>query len=104
MVTQFPQNLTRQELREWVRSQLQTLLEQKDFQAAKALLVPIQPIDIADAIEDLPSVMQAIAFRLLSKDEAIEVYEYLDPAIQEALLEDFKRPDVLEVMVVPFRK
>jgi magnesium transporter len=97
-VTQFPPNLTRQELREWVRSQLQPLLEQKDFQAAKALLVPIQPVDIADAIEDLPSVMQAIAFRLLSKDEAIEVYEYLDPAIQEALLEDFKRPDVLEVV------
>ncbi|WNZ44227.1 magnesium transporter [Leptolyngbya boryana CZ1] len=97
-MTQFPPNLTRQELREWVRSQLQPLLEQKDFQAAKALLVPIQPVDIADAIEDLPSVMQAIAFRLLSKDEAIEVYEYLDPAIQEALLEDFKRPDVLEVV------
>lgn len=97
-MTQFPPNLTRQELREWVRSQLQPLLEQKDFQAAKALLVPIQPVDIADAIEDLPSVMQAISFRLLSKDEAIEVYEYLDPAIQEALLEDFKRPDVLEVV------
>lgn len=97
-MTQFPPNLTRQELREWVRSQLQPLLEQKDFQAAKALLVPIQPVDIADAIEDLPSVMQAIAFRLLSKDEAIEVYEYLDPTIQEALLEDFKRPDVLEVV------
>ncbi|MBN8563824.1 MAG: magnesium transporter [Leptolyngbya sp. UWPOB_LEPTO1] len=97
-MTQFPPNLTRQELREWVRSQLQPLLEQKDFQAAKALLVPIQPVDIADEIEDLPSVMQAIAFRLLSKDEAIEVYEYLDPAIQEALLEDFKRPDVLEVV------
>lgn len=97
-MTQFPPNLTRQELREGVRSQLQPLLEQKDFQAAKALLVPIQPADIADAIEDLPSVMQAIAFRLLSKDEAIEVYEYLDPAIQKALLEDFKRTDVLEVV------
>lgn len=97
-MTQFPNIPSRQALREQVRSQLQPLLEQKKFQAAKELLVPIQPIDIATAIEDLPAVMQAIAFRLLSKDEAIEVYEYLDPAIQESLLEDFKRSDVLEVV------
>jgi magnesium transporter len=74
------------------------LLGRKDFQAAKDLLVPIQPVDIAEAIEELPAVMQAIAFRLLSKAEAIEVYEYLDPAVQEALLADFKRPEVLEII------
>lgn len=60
--------------------------------------MPIQPVDIAEAIEELPAVMQAIAFRLLSKAEAIEVYEYLDPAVQEALLADFKRPEVLEII------
>lgn len=90
--------LSQQELREWVRSHLQLLLNQKNFEAAKELLVPVQPVDIAEAIEELPAVMQAIAFRLLSKDEAIEVYEYLDPTVQETLLEDFKRPDVLEII------
>lgn len=95
---ELPANCSRQALREWVSAQLKILLEQKNFQAAKALLVPVQPVDIADAIEDLPAVMQAIAFRLLSKDEAIEVYEYLDPIVQEALLEDFKRSDVLEIV------
>ena len=96
--TELPSNCSRHELREWVSLQLRKLLEQKNFQAAKALLVPIQPADIADAIEELPAVMQAIAFRLLSKDEAIEVYEHLEPTVQESLLEDFKRSDVLDVI------
>lgn len=81
-----------------MRSQLQALLEQGDLQGAKAILVPVQPADIADAIEGLPEAMQALAFRLLSKGEAIEVYEYLDTSVQEALIEEFKRQDVLDIV------
>jgi len=92
------QDVSRRELRELVRSQLQALLEQNDLQGAKAILVPVQPADIAEAIEGLPEAMQAIAFRLLSKGEAIEVYEYLDSSIQQALIEEFKRQDVLDIV------
>ena len=89
---------SRRELRELVRSQLQALLEQDNYQGAKVLLVPVQPADIAEAIEGLPEAMQAIAFRLLSKSEAIEVYENLDTSIQQALVEDFKRQDVIDIV------
>ncbi|MBE9053383.1 magnesium transporter [Nostocales cyanobacterium LEGE 11386] len=89
---------SRQDLQELVREQLQVLLEQKNFQGAKALLVPVQVADIAEAIEGLPEATQAIAFRLLSKEEAIEVFEYLDPSVQQTLLEDFKRQDVQEIV------
>lgn len=92
------QNTSRQELRQLVQVQLQTLLEQQNFQGAKALLIPVQPADIAEAIEGLPETMHAIAFRLLSKDEAIEVYEYLDPSIQQKLIEEFKHQDVLDIV------
>lgn len=92
------QDVSRRELRELVRSQLQALLEQGDLQGAKAILVPVQPADIADAIEGLPEAMQALAFRLLSKAEAIEVYEYLDSSVQQALIEEFKRQDVLDIV------
>lgn len=92
------QTVSRQELRQLVRSQLQALLEQENLQGAKSLLVPVQPPDIAEAIEGLPEAMQAIAFRLLSKDEAIEVYEHLDSSVQQALIEEFKRQDVLDVV------
>jgi magnesium transporter len=90
--------ISRKELRELVRSQLQMLLEQNNFPGAKALLVPVQPADIAEAIEGLPEPMQVIAFRLLSKAEAIEVYEHLDSSIQQALIEEFKRQDVLDIV------
>jgi len=56
------------------------------LQGAKAILVPVQPADI-DAIEGLEA-MQAPGF-LLSKAEAIEVYEYLDSSVQQALIEEF---------------
>ncbi|CBN53961.1 MULTISPECIES: magnesium transporter [Kamptonema] len=89
---------SRNELRELVRSQLQALLEQSDLKGAKAILVPVQPPDIAEAIEGLPETMQVIAFRLLSKDEAIEVYEHLDSSVQQALCEEFKRQEVLDIV------
>jgi len=92
------QTVSRQELRELVRSQLQALLEQENFRGAKALLVPVQPADIAEAIGGLPETMQAIAFRLLSKNEAIEVYENLDSPVQQALIEDFKRQDLIDIV------
>ena len=91
-------SFSRRELRELVRSQLQALLEQNNYQGAKALLVPVQPADIAEAIEGLPDTMQALAFRLLSKSEAIEVYENLDSSIQQTLVEDFKRQDVIDIV------
>lgn len=92
------QNFSRRELRDLVRHQLQALLEQGDLKGAKAILVPVQPADIAEAIEGLPEPMQLLAFRLLSKGEAIEVYEYLDHSVQEALIEEFKRQDVINIV------
>jgi len=89
---------SRSELRELVRTQLQMLLEQENFQGAKQVLVPVQPVDIADAIEGLPDALQVIAFRLLSKAEAIEVYEYLDSSVQQSLIEEFKRQEVLDIV------
>jgi magnesium transporter len=86
------------ELRQLVRSQLELLLNQGNLEGAKALLVPVKPVDIAEAIEGLPESMQVIAFRLLSKAEAIEVYEYLDSAVQQALIQEFKRQEVLDIV------
>ena len=92
------QTISRQELTELVRSQLQVLLEEENFRGAKALLVPVQPADIAEAIEGLPKTMQAIAFRLTAKNEAIEVYEHLDTSVQQSLIEEFKRQDLIDIV------
>jgi magnesium transporter len=92
------QTSSRSELRQLVRSQLQLLLEKGNLEGAKALLVPVQPVDIAEAIEGLPESMQVIAFRLLSKAEAIEVYEHLDSPVQQALIQKFKQQEVLDIV------
>lgn len=91
-------DISRRELRDLVRVQLQMLLDAGDLQGAKAILVPVQPADIAEAIEGLPEAMHAIAFRLLSKQEAIEVYEHLDYSIQERLIEELKSQEVLDIV------
>lgn len=89
---------SRHELRDLVRSQLQLLLEENNLQGAKSLLIPVQPVDIAEAIEFLSESQQAIAFRLLPQEKAIEVYEHLDYTVQQLLIEDFKRQDVIDIV------
>ncbi len=92
------QEASRRELRDLVRTQLQMLLEQSDLRGAKAILVPVQPVDIAEVIESLPETMHALVFRLLSKDEAIEVYEYLDYNVQERLIQELHSQEVLDIV------
>ena len=81
-----------------VAQQLEAMLATGNYDAVKMLLEPVQPVDIAEAIGSLPRTLQALAFRLLSKDEAIEVYEYLDPAVQQSLLERLRSGEVLELV------
>ena len=88
----------RQELRQLVCSELEILLKQENWSGAKVILQPVQPVDIAEAIARLPEAMQALAFRLLEKDEAIAVYEYLAPSVQQVLLQDFNRQDVRTII------
>lgn len=42
--------------------------------------------------------MQVLAFRLLSKTEAIAVYEYFSSPMQQQLIGDFRQPEVLGVI------
>jgi magnesium transporter len=77
---------------------LQLLLEAGNYDGAKVLLLPVQPVDGAEAIGALPTTLQALAFRLLPKDEAIGVYEYLEPTVQQSLLERLRSGEVLELV------
>ena len=70
---------------EAVAQQLEAMLSAGNYDGVKLLLSPVQPVDIAQAIGTLPMILQALAFRLLNKNEAIEVYEYLDPSVQQNL-------------------
>ena len=81
-----------------VTDQLEGMLSAANYDGVKSLLEPVQPVDIAEAIGNLPLILQALAFRLLSKNEAIEVYEYLEPAVQQSLLDRLRSGEVLEIV------
>ena len=83
---------------EVVARQLEALLQAGNYDGAKLLLQPVQEVDAAEAIGSLPRTLQALAFRLLPKDEAIAVYEYLDPPVQQSLLERLRSGEVLELV------
>ena len=81
-----------------IANKIEELLSAGNYDGVKNLLEPIQPVDIAEAIGNLPLVLQALAFRLLPKNEAIEVYEYLDPSVQQSLLDRLRSGEVLELV------
>ena len=83
---------------EKIAADLEQLLIAGNYDTAKLILEPSQPVDIAEAIGKLPQILQALAFRLLKKDEAIEVYEYLEPIVQQTLLERLRSGEVLEIV------
>ena len=89
---------SRSELRDIVSSQLQILLKHKNYDGAKALLIPVQSVDVAEAITLLPETLQVIAFRLLDKAKAIEVYEYLHFDVQQFLLDKFQAEEALQII------
>jgi magnesium transporter len=85
-------------LAEVLTQQLNGLLEAGNYDGVKLLLQPVQEVDIAEAIGGLPRTLQALAFRLLPKNEAIAVYEYLEPSVQQTLLERLRSSEVLELV------
>ncbi|MBW4517563.1 MAG: magnesium transporter [Timaviella obliquedivisa GSE-PSE-MK23-08B] len=70
------------------------LLELVDLNQAKGELNRLQAVDVGDYIEELPLEKRAIAFRLLQKDKATDVFEYLPPDVQEELITSLHTADV----------
>ncbi len=73
----------------------------KDLNRLKLELNELPPIDVGDYIADLPSERRAIAFRVLNKDRATAVFEYLDPEVREELigaLHDVQVRQIIEEM------
>ncbi|MDR2962924.1 MAG: magnesium transporter [Bacteroidales bacterium] len=63
------------------------LIEHKRWKILKEELVEFGPIQIADFIEKLPQKSQVVVFRLLSRMQAKETFQYLPYEIQEDIIE-----------------
>ena len=65
---------------------LQELIENKEWAEVKKTLQDMNEFDIADLINDLDSDKVVKVFRLLSKDQASDVFVNLDTELQQSLI------------------
>jgi magnesium transporter len=82
-------------------AELAQLIERRRFDVLKQRMRTGEVADVADAIDRLPPEREAVAFRLLDRDRASDVFEYLSFEAQEHLLHTLSDADagaVLEEM------
>lgn len=77
--------------------QLDDALRQDNLAEVSNALTPLAPPDVAIVLGRLPAQDRAVAFRLLTKDRALEVFERLDTAAQGELIELLAEEDVARV-------
>ncbi len=68
---------------------VEKLFERKQFKSLKELLSTMEPADIAEVLAEKSPGERVFLFRLLPKDLAIEVFEFLEGAEREELLGSF---------------
>lgn len=71
---------------EKMKEQIILLLENKEYKRVQGLLNGLNPANIAEILEDLDSNALLVAFRLLTKDNAVEVFSFLTNATQEKII------------------
>jgi magnesium transporter len=74
------------------------LSEVTDLNQLKSELNHLPPVDVGDYISELPAEQRAISFRLLNKDCAIDVFEYLPTEIQEELIDALHTTQVCQII------
>ena len=74
------------------------LLEEKKFSQTRDILFEMNPADIGELFDQLDKRQILLAFRLLPKELAAEVFVELDPDLQEQLIVAFSDNELREVL------
>ena len=74
------------------------LLEEKKFSQTRDILFEMNPADIGELFDELDKRQILLAFRLLPKELAAEVFVELDPDLQEQLILAFSDNELREVL------
>lgn len=74
------------------------LLEEKKFAQTREILCEMNPADIGELFNELDEKQFMLAFRLLPKEMAAEVFVELDPDLQEQLIVGFSDNELREVL------
>lgn len=79
-------------------TELTTLLEQQDYHTARHMLSDLSTLEIEEILVRCSKQYRAIAFRLLPKNRALEVFEQLDTLYQQEILKELREPVVREIL------
>ena len=74
------------------------VVEIKDLSRLKSDLNRLQAVDVGEYITRLPRKKRALAFRLLNKGQAINVFEYLPPEVQQQLIHSLHDTRVVQIV------
>ncbi|WAL60657.1 magnesium transporter [Thermocoleostomius sinensis] len=77
---------------------LNQLLEQPSVEATKQTVNQLSSFELARLLNDVDYQKRVLAFRLLGKNKAIEVFEYLNPDEQADLIQAMENPESIEVI------
>src|SRR5262245_14622481 len=77
---------------------LAAIIRARDFASLRATLRDWPPPDVAAVMETLRTEEQVVAFRLLPRDLAADVFEYLPRDAQEELLRAMARDDAAAIL------
>ena len=76
---------------------LPDLVESGDLELIDRWLGQADVVEIAEELVRLPRDQRAVPFRLLGKDRALEVFELLDPSVQQELLDGLRDANVRQL-------
>lgn len=87
-----------EELREELVDSIEAHYKERELSQIKLILSELNPADIAEILEDFPNNQRILFFRLLSKEDAAEVFVEFDGDTQEALIHAFSDTELREVL------
>ena len=74
------------------------LLQQRQFKAVRSILDVMNEVDIASLLSELDDRELALAFRLIPKDKAAEVFSNMETSMQTYLVEIFSEKELKELL------
>ena len=74
------------------------LLQQRQYKAVRSILDVMNEVDIASLLSELDDKELALAFRLIPKDNAAEVFANMDGSMQTYLVEMFSEKELKELL------
>lgn len=77
---------------------LKKLLDEKKYKSIHEVLSQYNPVDIANLLGELEDEDLVVAFRMIKKDKAAEVFSYMDNDLRQVLVSMFSKQEVKNIL------